>query len=95
MIFNESKLQEEIIKTWGEFGSHNEVFKAMTLQIKELKEQLILYGVGCSLPIKKEIVFSDSLKVEIETIDSNLKVLRAVNGWGYAIDKADIYINEK
>lgn len=46
MIFNENKLQEEIIKTWGEYGSHNEVFKAMTLQIKELKEQLNLSGVS-------------------------------------------------
>lgn len=46
MIFNENKLQEEIIKNWGEFGSHNEVFKAMTLQIKELKEQLNLSSVS-------------------------------------------------
>ena len=52
MIFNENKLQEEIIKTWGEFGSHNEVFKAMTLQIKELKEQLNLSGVVKSLKVK-------------------------------------------
>jgi len=49
MIFNENKLQEEIIKTWGEFGSHNEVFKAMTLQIKELKEQLNFSGVSKSV----------------------------------------------
>ena len=46
MIFNEDKLQKEIIKTWGEFGAHNEVFKAMTLQIKELKEQLTLTDVS-------------------------------------------------
>ncbi len=57
MIFNESKLQEEIIKTWGKSGAHNEVFEAMTLQIKELTEQLRLYGVGRSFIhelIKKE-----------------------------------------
>lgn len=38
MIFNEDKLQEEIIKTWGEFGVHNEVFKAMRKQISDLKQ---------------------------------------------------------
>lgn len=38
MIFNEDKLQEEIIKTWGEFGVHNEVFKAMKKQISDLKQ---------------------------------------------------------
>ena len=75
--------------------ANRQLIKKLQLEKEELKKQLILSGVGCSLPIKKEIVFSDSLKVEIETIDSNLKVLRAVNGWGYAIDKADIYINEK
>ena len=47
MIFNEDKLQEEIIKTWGEFGVHNEVFKAMRKQISDLK-QLTLTEVGSS-----------------------------------------------
>ena len=45
MIFNEDKLQEEIIKTWGEFGVHNEVFKAMKKQISDLK-QLTLTDVS-------------------------------------------------
>ena len=54
MIFNEDKLQKEIIKTWGEFGAHNEVFKAMTLQIKELKEQLTLTDVVSSCDKQKE-----------------------------------------
>lgn len=47
MIFNENKLQEEIIKTWGEFGVHNEVFTAMRKQISDLK-QLTLTDVGSS-----------------------------------------------
>jgi hypothetical protein len=38
MIFNEDKLQEQIIETWGEFGAHNEVFKAMRNQISDLKK---------------------------------------------------------
>ena len=48
MIFNEDKLQEEIIKTWGEFGVHNEVFTAMRKQIRDLK-QLTLTDVGNTL----------------------------------------------
>lgn len=44
MIFNEDKLQAEIIKTWGEFGVHNEVFQAMRKKISD-KEQLNLTDV--------------------------------------------------
>jgi len=44
MIFNEDKLQAEIIKTWGEFGVHNEVFQAMRKKISD-KEQLTLTDV--------------------------------------------------
>ena len=47
MIFNEDKLQAEIIKTWGEFGVHNEVFQAMRKKISD-KEQLTLTDVGGS-----------------------------------------------
>ena len=47
------------------------------------------------LPTKKEIIFDDSLKAEIETTDKNLKVLRAVNGWGNAIDIAKVKVNDK
>ena len=45
MIFNEDKLQAEIIKTWGEFGVHNEVFQAMRKKITD-KEQLTLTDVS-------------------------------------------------
>jgi|TARA_R110000803_G_scaffold14260_1_gene39628 hypothetical protein len=45
MIFNEDKLQAEIIKTWGEFGVHNEVFQAMRKKISD-KKQLTLTDVG-------------------------------------------------
>ena len=48
MIFNEDKLQAEIIKTWGEFGVHNEVFQAMRKKISD-KEQLTLTDVSFSL----------------------------------------------
>jgi hypothetical protein len=47
------------------------------------------------LPTKKEIIFDDSLMAEIETTDKNLKVLRAVNGWGNAIDIAKVKVNDK
>ena len=33
MIFNEDKLEKEIIRVWGEFGSHNEVFQNMKKKI--------------------------------------------------------------
>ena len=56
MIFNEDKLQEEIIKTWGEFGVHNEVFKAMKRQISDLK-QLTLTDVVVELPSVKSKEF--------------------------------------
>ena len=55
MIFNEDKLQEEIIKTWGEFGVHNEVFKAMKRQISDLK-QLTLTDVS-NCPFEAYAVF--------------------------------------
>ena len=48
MIFNEDKLQAEIIKTWGEFGVHNEVFQAMRKKISD-KEQLTLTDVSFSI----------------------------------------------
>lgn len=35
-MFNEKSLQEDIIKTWGEFGAHNEVFNDMVKKIKNL-----------------------------------------------------------
>ena len=44
MIFNEDKLEAEIIKTWGEFGAHNEVFQAMRKKISD-KKQLTLTDV--------------------------------------------------
>lgn len=51
MIFNEDKLQAEIIKTWGEFGVHNEVFQAMRKKISD-KKQLTLTDVGSSFPFE-------------------------------------------
>jgi len=48
MIFNEDKLQAEIIKTWGEFGVHNEVFQAMRKKISD-KKQLTLTDVSNSV----------------------------------------------
>lgn len=63
-----------------------------------LKSELeaINYSCCCTeLPTKKEIIFDDSLMAEIETTDKNLKVLRAVNGWGNAIDIKKVQINDK
>ena len=39
MVFNEDKLQKEIIKKWCEFGTHNEVFKRMQQQIKDFHQK--------------------------------------------------------
>ena len=58
-------------------------------------EKLSVQGVGSSFPIKKEINFDGNILTEIETTDKNLKVLRAVNGWGKAIDVAKIQIVDK
>jgi glutathione synthase/RimK-type ligase-like ATP-grasp enzyme len=69
--------------------------KAVNEEITEVNNLLILFDVVASLPTKKEINFDGNILAEIETNDKNLKVLRAVNGWGYAIDKTKIYINEK
>ena len=59
MIFNEDKLQAEIIKTWGEFGVHNEVFQAMRKKISD-KEQLTLTDVVERLPVGEVIKLIDS-----------------------------------
>lgn len=50
------------------------------------KEQLNIGGVGSSLPSKLEVDFDGHLLAEIEMRDKNLKVLRAVNGWGDIVD---------
>lgn len=60
MIFNEDKLQEEIIKTWGEFGVHNEVFIAMRKQISDLKQLtltdvVVPEGTLCEHPFNKVV----------------------------------------
>ena len=39
-----------------------------------------------------EIDFNGSLKAEIEVIDNNIKVLRAVNGYGEIVDVSKITI---
>lgn len=58
--------------------------------------EAINYAPCClELPTKKEIIFDDSLKAEIETTDKNLKVLRAVNGWGQAINITNVQIKDK
>ncbi len=53
MIFNEDKLQEEIIKTWGEFGVHNEVFNTMRKQISDLKQLVLAAGFKSSNVIEQ------------------------------------------
>lgn len=71
--------------------------KDLYLELIHLRSELqdINY-THCSikLPIKKEIIFEDSLKAEVEIDNSNIKVIRAVNGWGKAIDIEKIEIRE-
>ena len=81
MIFNEDKLQKEIIKTWGEFGAHNEVFKAMTLQIKELKEQLTLPDVSQQRELLHTEVFNLANKLAINGFGNEaVKMHQICNG---------------
>ena len=58
-------------------------------------EKLIITDVGCSLPNKIEVNFDGNLLAEIETTDKNLKVLRAVNGYGEAVNVAKIQVVKK
>tara|TARA_R110000744_G_scaffold187074_2_gene306493 strand:+ start:256 stop:393 length:138 start_codon:yes stop_codon:yes gene_type:complete len=41
-----------------------------------------------------EIDFNGSLKAEIEVIDNNIKVLRAVNGYGEIVDVSKVTIKK-
>jgi len=59
MIFNEDKLQEEIIKTWGEFGVHNEVFNAMRKQISDLKQLTLTDVVNCVYVVTERDNYGD------------------------------------
>ena len=54
-----------------------------------------LNGVGCSLPSKIEVNFDGNLLAEIETTDKKLKFLRAVNGYGEAVNVAKIQVVKK
>ena len=64
-------------------------------QLRSEIKQLTLTDVGCSLPNKIEINFDGNLLAEIETTDKNLKVLRAVNGYGEAVNVAKIQVVKK
>ena len=55
MIFNEDKLQAEIIKTWGEFGVHNEVFQAMRKKISDKKQLTLTDVVNCNCDESKQL----------------------------------------
>ena len=53
---------------------------------KAIEELLVLCDVVKSLPSILEINFDGNLKCQIETTDKSLTVLRAVNGYGNAVD---------
>ncbi len=59
-------------------------------------QQLIMGDVSKSLPTIIEIDFDGHLKCQIETTDKAPTILKAVNGYGQAIDcnKDKIRINE-
>lgn len=61
MVFNEDKLQEEIIKTWGEFGVHNEVFTAMRKQISDLKQLTLTDVVSTCCDRSRQIIKDEQL----------------------------------
>ena len=65
-------------------------------RFRELQsEKLTLTDVGCSLPSKIEVNFDGNLLAEIETTDKKLKFLRAVNGYGEAVNVAKIQVVKK
>jgi hypothetical protein len=78
------KIDDELLECWNDDNEYNiDIVKGL---LKELKEQLILYGVVKSLPSIVEINFDGHLKCQIETTDKSLTVLKAVNGYGNPVD---------
>tara|TARA_R110000851_G_scaffold32276_1_gene86730 strand:- start:279 stop:578 length:300 start_codon:yes stop_codon:yes gene_type:complete len=68
--------------------------KELTDFVYELKAAISVTRCCDKLPVKIEVTFDGNLLAEIETTDKNLKVLRAVNGWGTAINCEKIRIYE-
>ena len=44
--------------------------------------------------MKYTITFGGDLKAEVEVTDGEIKVLRAVNGWGYPVPAENIKIEK-
>jgi len=83
-------------------GEHsvNELELIISQQAEELyflksgEKQLLIHGVVKSFPSIIEIDFDGHLKCQIETTDKEPIVLRAVNGYGQAVDCKNVRINE-
>lgn len=99
MKYTELKIKElkDKINACGLYagdGGHNgdEIDEALSL-LSEFSEQLKLYSVVKSLPIRKyEIDFGGDLKCGLEITPHELNVIGAMNGWGNGVNKKDIVI---
>lgn len=47
-IFNEQKLRAEMVKTWGEFGAHIEVYDMLLRKANVVLPQANVSGQACS-----------------------------------------------
>lgn len=54
-MFTEKTLGEEIIKTWGEFGAHYEVFKMMLDRIESMENDIMKDGEHLTLMNQENI----------------------------------------
>jgi hypothetical protein len=61
----------------------------------DLVKKFNISGVGVTLPSLIEINFDGNLLTQISTTDKDLKVLRAMNGYGNAVDCKKVTIKEK
>ena len=86
-IDNGSGIPDRCVDNIDYDGLSDELFKFFS-SVKNTKEN----NSEVSKPIKREVLFSNSLKAEFVVINNELQIIRAVNGWGEAIESKDIHI---
>ena len=82
-LYLKTKTPKELLHLFKKYG------------IEEIPKQLILSGVGSSLPTKKyEIDFGTHLRCGIDVTNNELNILGAMDGWGNGVSKDVIVIKE-
>tara|TARA_R110002167_G_scaffold322540_1_gene528422 strand:- start:25 stop:306 length:282 start_codon:yes stop_codon:yes gene_type:complete len=72
-----------------------QAIEELTLENNLQKEQLILYSVVKSLPIKKyNIDFSNHLRCGLDITADGINIIGAIDGWGNDVSKEAIIITE-